>query len=72
MMKVIEFQSPWIVVYHKIHFGVLPQPVYAGQVTVIIVICKEYILVSSSKGNAMVKTKKIENAQLSLYFTVKM
>ena len=72
MMKVIEFQSSWIVVYHKIHFGVLPQPVYAGQVTVVIVICVEYNLVSSFKGNTIVKTKKTENAQLSLYFTVKM
>ena len=34
MRKVIDFQNWWIVVYYKIHFCVLLQPVCAGEVSV--------------------------------------
>ena len=52
-------------------FRVLLQPICEGEVSVVIVIGKYYNLVSSSKGNTMVKTKKIKNVQLSLFFTAK-
>ena len=72
MTKVIEFQSSWVAIYYKIQFSVLLQSICAGEVSVVIVIDKSHNLVSISKGNTMVKTKKIKNAQLSLFFTVKM
>ena len=58
MRKVMEFQSSLIVVYYKIHFCVLLQPICTGQASVVIVIEKLYNLVSSSKGNTMVTTNK--------------
>ena len=45
MRKVIEFQSSWIVIYYKIHFCVLLQPIHACEVPVVIVISK-YIIYS--------------------------
>ena len=44
----------------------------AGKVSVVTVIDQQYNLVSSSKGNIMVKTKKIKNVQLSLFLSVKL
>ena len=72
MAKRIEFQSSWIALYYQIHFRVLLQPICAGEVSVVIVTNKYYDLISSSKGNTMVKTKKIKNFQILLFFTVKM
>ena len=40
MRRVIEFQSLGIVVYYKINFGVLLQPICAGEVSVVIVVDK--------------------------------
>ena len=63
MRQVIEFlflsyRSSWIAIYYKIHFRVLLQPICAGEVSLVIVIDKEYNLVSSPKGNTMVKKKE--------------
>ena len=71
MRKGIESQSSWIVIYYKIHFRVLLQPICAGEVSVVTVIDKQYNLVSSSKGNIMVKAQKFKNVKLSLFFIVK-
>ena len=51
---------------------ILLKPICAGEVSVVIAIEKYYTLVSTSKGNTMVKTKKIKNVQLLLFFNVKM
>ena len=47
---------------------ILLQPICAGEVSVIIVIEKYYNLVSSSKGNTMVKTKKIKKCPIIIVF----
>ena len=72
MREATEFQSSWIAVYNKIYFRVLLQPIWAGEVSIVIVIDKQYNLVSSSKENAMVQTKKIKNGQLSILCIAKM
>ena len=56
MKKGIEFQCLWIVIYYKIHFRVLLHPIWAGEVTVVIVTDKSNNLVSSFKGNTIVNT----------------
>ena len=73
MGKVIaEFKSSWTVLCYKIHFCVLLQPTCAGEVSVVIVIDKWYNLACSSKGNTMVKRKKVKNVPISLFLTDKM
>ena len=40
MGNIIDFQSSWIVIHYKIHFRVLLQAIYGGEVSVGIVIDK--------------------------------